>query len=65
MADDRTIQEYEDVECAKCHSVSKFIRGHLTEQGKSGFLCNVCREPVLERQVEEKRIGNRRLLTES
>jgi hypothetical protein len=56
---------YEDVECVKCHSISKFIRGHLTEQGKSGFLCNICREPVLERQVEEKRIGNRRLLTEN
>jgi hypothetical protein len=52
----------EDVTCAKCGTVRKVQAGMLTEQGKREYLCPVCREPVVERQIEQKRIGDKKLL---
>jgi len=55
-------EQLEDVTCAKCGVVRKVQTGMLTEQGKKEYLCPVCREPVVERQIEQKRIGDRKLL---
>ena len=54
--------EYEDVKCVKCGAASRIPRGHLTEAGKRNHRCRVCQESVVERQIEEKRIGDRKLL---
>lgn len=54
--------EREDVQCISCGLTIKYPKGHLTEEGKRKYLCHVCRESVLERRVEEKQIGNRKLL---
>jgi hypothetical protein len=55
-------QQLENVICIECGGVEVFQKGSLTESGKKGFLCRVCREVVVERRVEEKRIGDRKLL---
>lgn len=60
MMDKQT--DYEDVICVQCGKVSKVPAGHLTEAGKRNHRCRVCQESVVERRVEEKRIGNRKLL---
>lgn len=56
--------ETENVVCIKCGIVNKVPKGHLTEAGKKEHLCRVCCEVVVERQVEERRKGDRKLLVD-
>ena len=56
-------KETDGVKCKGCGTVFRFQKGHLTEEGKKDFLCHICtEEPVLERRIEQKRIGDRKLL---
>jgi len=55
---------HEVVVCTKCREGKQVPKGHLTEEQKRGYLCSACHEPVVERQVEERQKGNRKLLVE-
>jgi len=47
----------EKVKCQKCGTSTEIAVGHLTEEGKKNYLCDICRERVLENRVSE--INNR------
>lgn len=52
----------EKVVCVQCSKECTYPVGFLTQEGKSKYLCDVCREEVLELRIERKRIGDRKLL---
>jgi len=54
-----------EVKCAECGAVCAFevvSEGWVSGHPDSKFLCRACREVVLERRIEEKNLGNRKLL---
>lgn len=56
--------DFVEVTCVQCGRVDSYPGGYLTEKAQREYRCSACREPVVERQVQERQVGDRKLLTE-
>jgi len=56
--------EIEVFTCVKCGAKETYPKGYITEHAKNTFECRACREPVVERQVDIRNHGKKRLLVD-
>ncbi len=52
------------VSCTGCSQVSEYPKGYLTQSAEKEYKCSVCRNKVVENQVQDRARGNREVLTD-
>lgn len=57
----------EVVMCSKCGGQELVLTGHLTEEGRTKFVCSTCRvrdQMPMEARLSEKQLDGKKILTE-